>query len=126
MPFLCEIVPMNSKNKVLHTKEAVEKAARIGAEFGADFMKIPYTGSPVSFKEVVESATIPSVIMGGEKMDTDKDVLETVNGSVEGGGCGVAFGRNIFQHRDPAAITRAIAKIIHEDSTVEEALKEVK
>jgi fructose-bisphosphate aldolase/2-amino-3,7-dideoxy-D-threo-hept-6-ulosonate synthase len=34
----------------------------------------------------------------------------------------VAIGRNIFQADDPAAMTAAIAALIHADATVDEAL----
>jgi len=44
---------------------------------------------------------------------------------IDAGGAGVAFGRNIFQHRDPTAITRAICKIVHEDASVDVAMREL-
>ena len=48
------------------------------------------------------------VIAGGEKMETDRDILEMVKGAVQAGGAGVSIGRNAFQHRDPEKIVRAI------------------
>lgn len=127
MPFLAEIGPMDvERKKLLYDTAQIKVAARMASEFGADFVKTNYTGSTESFREVVEACPIPIVIMGGEKMDNDRVVLETVKGAVDAGGAGVAFGRNIFQHRNPTAITRAIAKIIHEKATIEEALKELK
>jgi DhnA family fructose-bisphosphate aldolase class Ia len=127
IPFLAEIVPMNvEKGEVLYDVDSVKVAARMGAEFGADFIKTCYTGSEVTFREVVEVCPVPVVIMGGAKMDDDRSVLEIVRGAIDAGGAGVAFGRNIFQHRSPTTITRAIAKIIHEGASVEEALKELK
>jgi len=126
MPLLAEIVPTDiEKGKRIYKVQEVKNAARIGAEFGADIIKTSYTGSAESFKEVVETCPIPITILGGAKMDTDREVLEIVKGVVDAGGSGVCFGRNIFQHRDPTAITRAIAKIIHEQADVEEASKEL-
>ena len=123
MPLLAEIVPMDTeKQKHIYEAQEVKNAATIGAEFGADFIKTSYTGTAESFREVVEVCPIPVTIMGGAKMDTDREILETVKGSIDAGGSGVSFGRNIFQHRDPMAITRAIAKIIHEEADTEEAL----
>jgi hypothetical protein len=66
----------------------VKHAARVGAELGADIVKVPYTGSPETFREVVEGCFVPVVIAGGEKMETDQDVLEMVEGSVKAGGAG--------------------------------------
>jgi DhnA family fructose-bisphosphate aldolase class Ia len=37
----------------------------------------------------------------------------------------VAIGRNVFQHDKPTHIVRAITRIVHENASVEEALKEV-
>jgi class I fructose-bisphosphate aldolase len=63
------------------------------------------------------------VIAGGEKMDSDKDILEMVRGAIDAGGAGVSIGRNVFQHADPAKMVRAISAIVHENSTVDESLK---
>ena len=65
------------------------------------------------------------VIAGGEKMDTDEDILEMVRGAVAGGAAGVSIGRNVFQHRDPAKIVQAISKIVHNSSAVEEKVREL-
>ena len=55
-------------------------------------------------------------------METDRDILEMVKGSVEAGGSGVSIGRNAFQHSNPALIVKAISNIVHKNATVEEAL----
>jgi class I fructose-bisphosphate aldolase len=72
---------------------------------------------------VVEGCFVPVVIAGGEKMDTDEDVLQMVKGCVDAGGAGVSIGRNIFQHRSPTKIVKAISKIVHNGVFVQEALK---
>jgi DhnA family fructose-bisphosphate aldolase class Ia len=41
------------------------------------------------------------------------------------GAKGVTFGRNIFQHKNPPAMVRALNKIIIQGKTVREALKEL-
>ena len=46
-----------------------------------------------------------------------------VKDSLEVGGAGVAFGRNLFQAKNPGKITRAISEVVHHDLEVEEALK---
>ncbi|MFW6437011.1 MAG: fructose-bisphosphate aldolase, partial [Halococcoides sp.] len=38
------------------------------------------------------------------------------------GAAGVSMGRSIFQHDDPAAITRAVAAVVFDDQGVESAL----
>ena len=129
MPLLVEIVPTRTgeggRLEILHEAKDVKAAARYAAEQGADFVKTLYTGSIQGFKEVVENCPVPIVILGGAKMKTDEEVLAVVKDSIEAGGAGIAFGRNIWQHRDPVKITRAIAMILHEGASIGEALKEL-
>ena len=58
-------------------------------------------------------------------METSRRVLETVKGMIDAGGAGVFFGRNIWQYEDPIAMTRALRRIIHENASVDEAIKEL-
>ena len=126
MPLLAETLPIFSeKIKNPYDAEHVSVAARIGQEYGADFIKTNYTGSPESFRKVTECCAIPVLIAGGPIMESPRDVLEAVKGTIDGGGRGVVFGRNIWQYKDPTAMTRAIARIIHKGATVEEAIKEL-
>ncbi len=125
MPLLAMMYMRGPKVKNGFDVNVVKHAARVGAELGADIVKVPYTGSPETFREVVEGCFVPVVIAGGEKMDTDRDILEMVKGSLQAGGAGVSIGRNAFQHRDPEKIVRAISKLVHNDSSVEEGLMEM-
>jgi class I fructose-bisphosphate aldolase len=123
MPLLAMIYPRGENIKDEYDVNVVKHAARVGAELGADLVKVSYTGSVDTFREVVGGCTIPVVIAGGEKMDSDKDILEMVRGAIDAGGAGVSIGRNVFQHADPAKMVRAISAIVHENSTVDESLK---
>lgn len=123
MPLLAMVYPRGPKIKNEYDVKVVKHAARLGAELGADIVKVSYTGSPESFREVVEGCFVPVVIAGGPKMETDRDILEMVKGSIEAGGIGVSIGRNAFQHSHPALIVKAISNIVHKNSTVEEALE---
>jgi fructose-bisphosphate aldolase/2-amino-3,7-dideoxy-D-threo-hept-6-ulosonate synthase len=119
--FMPEVVPQDDKRNTLY--DQVANAARLGQEAGGDFIKTSYTGDVASFKKVVETCPIPIVILGGAKMDSDKDVLEVVKGAIDAGGAGTCMGRNVFQHKNPQAITAAMVKIVHEGASVDEALK---
>jgi predicted phospho-2-dehydro-3-deoxyheptonate aldolase len=125
MPLLAMIYMRGPKVKNGFDVNLVKHAARVGAELGADIVKVSYTGSPESFREVVEGCFVPVVIAGGEKMETDQDILEMVKGSVMAGGAGVSIGRNTFQHREPEKIIRVISKMVHNGFTVEDGLKEL-
>ncbi|TFH43501.1 MAG: fructose-bisphosphate aldolase [Chrysiogenales bacterium] len=113
MPLLAMMYTRGVKIKNEYDVVVVKHAARVGAELGADIVKVNYTGSPESFREVVEGCLVPVVIAGGEKMETDEEILEMVRGSIEAGGAGVSIGRNVFQHASPEAILKKIAGIVH-------------
>jgi predicted phospho-2-dehydro-3-deoxyheptonate aldolase len=125
MPLLAMTYTRGPKVENEYDVKMVKHAARVGAELGADIVKVPYTGSPGSFGEVVEGCFVPVVIAGGEKMETDRDILEMVKGAMAAGGAGVSIGRNVFQHRDPSRMVQAISKIVHNGMMVEEALKDL-
>jgi len=124
MPFLAEIFPVKSeKTPDPMGSDVVAKFSRIGFEYGADIIKTFYTGSVEAFRAVTESCPVPVLILGGAKMETDRELLQTVSNAIEAGAGGVAFGRNIWQHSDPEAITKAIVGIVHSGLTVDTALE---
>ena len=122
MPLLAMMYTRGPKIVSQYDPAQVKHAARVGAELGADIVKVPYTGSSETFFEVVEGCFVPVVIAGGEKMDTDEDILKMVRGSMEAGGAGISIGRNVFQHRDPTRIVRAMSGIVHNGMGLDEAL----
>ena len=113
VPLLAMIYTRGPKVKNEYDVNTIKHAARVGAELGADIVKVPYSGSSESFREVVQGCFVPVVIAGGEKMDTDEDILEMVNGAMAAGAAGVSIGRNVFQHQNPTKIVQAIAGIVH-------------
>ena len=44
------------------------------------------------------------------------------DGMLDQGATGIVYGRNIIQHENPEAITRALMGIVHDDLTVDQAL----
>jgi DhnA family fructose-bisphosphate aldolase class Ia len=76
-------------------------------------VKTLYTGDPESMCRVVEDATVPVIILGGERVRDDDGLINQVEDALEAGVAGVAFGRNIWGHADPAAITRRLLEVIH-------------
>ena len=95
------------------TPSIVAYGARIGLELGADMVKVKYTGSPESFRWVVQSASPTKVVMsGGPKTNTDEEFLSMVQGVLTAGGVGLAVGRNVWQRKDPLAISDRIRQVI--------------
>ncbi len=95
------------------TPSIVAYGARIGLELGADIVKVKYTGSPESFRWVVQSAFPTKVVMsGGPMTKTDEEFLSKVKEVLAAGAVGVAVGRNIWQRKDPLIISQKIHHII--------------
>jgi len=126
MPLLAMIYTRGLKIKNQFDVSVVKHAARVGAELGADIVKVNYTGSAESFKEVTNGCPVPVVIAGGEKMETDREILDMVDGAIKAGSAGVSIGRNAFQHGDPVAIVKAISSIVHKNVSIDDALKILK
>ena len=122
MPLLAMMYPRGAKIKDEKDVEVVKHAARVGAELGADIIKCPYTGSPETFKEVVEGCLAPVVIAGGSKI-TDEETLKMIEGAMKAGGAGISMGRNAFQHKNPIKLVKAACAIVHDGMSAEEALK---
>jgi len=101
--------------------DAMAAACRLGFEHGADVVKTYATGSAESFRKVTGSCPAPVLIAGGPKMDSDRAVLQVVRDTLDAGGRGVVFGRNIWQSSQPARMIRALRHLIHDDGTVGEA-----
>jgi fructose-bisphosphate aldolase/2-amino-3,7-dideoxy-D-threo-hept-6-ulosonate synthase len=123
MPLLAMMYPRGKKVKNEHDPELVMHAARVGAELGADVIKTNYTGDPDSFKEVISGCPVPVIIAGGPKANTDAEVLKMVEDAIAAGASGVSIGRNVFQHKSPANMTRAMSKVVHEGLSATEAIE---
>ena len=123
MPLLAMVYTRGPKIESEYDVKYVKHAARLGAELGADIVKVNYTGSPESFRQVIAGCPVPVVIAGGEKVETDEELLQMVAGSLEAGGAGASIGRNAFQHADPEGMVRAISMVVHEGTSVEESAK---
>jgi len=122
MPLLAMVYPRGKKIKNEYSVEAVKHAARLGAELGADVVKVSYTGDADSFHKVVEGCHVPVIIAGGPKMDSDRQILEMVKGAMEAGASGTSIGRNVFQHQNPTRIVKALCMIVHEGAGVDDAM----
>jgi len=123
MPLLAMMYPRGPKIANEHATDPVAHAARIGAELGADIVKTNYTGDTQSFRRVVETCPVPVVIAGGPKSETPLEVLQIVHDSLEAGCAGLSIGRNVFQHKNPTLMVKALVAIVHGKATVEEAAK---
>ena len=98
-------------------------AARIAFELGCDVAKTVWTGDKDSFSKVCKAAPIPLLVAGGPSTGNSKEILTMVKESIESGGSGVCMGRQIFAHKNITAIAKAIVMIVHQNSSVEQAIE---
>jgi len=134
MPMMTEMIPPEmlshqfkdrAKRQWPSDPEVIKFSARVAAELGADIVKGYYTGDPKTFREVIEYCPVPYVVLSGPASGAPEVFLRFVREAMECGACGVSVGRNVWTYKDPAAMTRALCRIVHEDASVEEALKEL-
>lgn len=90
--------------------EAVTLSARVAAELGADWTKVPYAEG---FAQVVQNTYVPVVMLGGAKVDAPTQLFQSIHAAIQAGAAGVAIGRNVFQAADPEAMVAALSAIVH-------------
>ena len=113
---------------------AVDYAARVALELGADVVKVNYpvasdkdaeSPSPYNtlrlspdeaFHKVVESAGRALVLVSGGEKVGDPQLLKKVRSSLDAGATGIIFGRNLWQRpkADALRLTRELHEIFRE------------
>lgn len=121
LPLMVEAVPFGWADIDKRTTETITTACRIASDGGADYVKAFYTGDTDSFRTLVEYCSVPVFVLGGAKTDSDRDVLAMVRDAMDAGAVGITMGRNIWGHGNVAGMTRALAAIIHDDASVDDA-----
>jgi class I fructose-bisphosphate aldolase len=90
----------------------VAHSIRLGAEIGADLVKVPYSGDPESFSRAVRSCPVPVLVAGGPRKEHFKGFLDMIREAMECGARGVSIGRNIFQHDNPTTAMQELAAAV--------------
>lgn len=121
MPLVAMMYTRGTKIKDEFDVACVKHAARVGAELGADIVKVPYTGSTETFAQVVHGCPVPVVIAGGPKMNSDQDIFKMVDGALKAGAAGLSIGRNAFQHKTPDKMVAALCNMVHQNASIEDA-----
>jgi DhnA family fructose-bisphosphate aldolase class Ia len=103
-------------------RDKIVPLVRQAVEFGADIIKADPTTDVADHARVVETAgDIPVLVRGGGRVD-DVEILRRTEALMKTGVRGIVYGRNVIQHRDPIAITRALMAIVHDRLTVDQAM----
>jgi DhnA family fructose-bisphosphate aldolase class Ia len=131
MPFIAEAEFPTTYASVEALKEQygfeyLRRNVRLCVELGADIVKTNWPGDQDSFAKLVDATSgIPMVLAGGSRLEDD-ELLRRMEQAVAAGAIGCSVGRNIFMHRSPEAITRALSRVIRERWSADKALEALK
>ena len=125
MPIMIEPVQMgpNLPKEKGKDPKIITDACRIALELGADILKAPYTGDKESFSQITKNSHVPVIILGGPKVDSIKGVMQMAKDSLDAGGKGTCFGRNVWGAENMEDIVSALKEITHENADVDEVCK---
>ncbi len=116
------VMAVTAVGKELAKRDAkyLASSCRIAAELGARVVKTYWCEN---FDKVTGGCPVPVVIAGGPRVKTEKQVFEFIHDGIQKGAIGQNLGRNIWQHKEPVAMIKALRAIIHEGASVAKAEK---
>lgn len=114
------VMAVTAVGKELAKRDAryLSLCCRIAAELGARVVKTYWCED---FEKVTSGCPVPVVIAGGPKCKTELDVFNFVHDGLQKGAIGINLGRNVWQHKYPVAMMRALHAVIHKKANPKEA-----
>ena len=127
MPLMIEplvLKPNEAKGgyQVDGNKKLIVGLVRQARELGADVIKADPTEHAEDYHEVVQAARCPILVRGGGKKPIET-VFREAAAFLAQGAHGLVYGRNIYQHPNPARIIAAFMAMIHGGADADRALK---
>ena len=111
VPLITMAYPRGPKVKNPHDPKLLAHAARLAAELGADAVKLPFSGSAETYRDVVHGCPVPILVAGGPTRGSFDAVLKDLKAAKQAGAKGCSIGRNVFQHADPTKAVAAVAAV---------------
>ena len=125
MPLMVEPIAMKPAGGGLAVDGDPQKVVplvRQAVELGADLIKADPPEDAAAFRQVVDVAgEVPVLVRGGGKAD-EAQILQRTHALMQTGARGIVYGRNVIQHPNPTAMTRAFMAIVHDGVSAEAAL----
>ncbi len=115
MPTIVWAYPRGKYVKNEKDPATIAYAARVALELGADIVKVNYTGSTSSFKQVVDAAQKCHVISSGGSKLNETEFIKKAKDVMASGASGFAVGRNVWQAENPLDITKKLKKVVYGD-----------
>lgn len=106
--------------------DSIAFASRLACEMGADIVKSLFVNENGYVDRVVETCYRPLIVLGGGSAKTDREILESTKAAMDMGCKGVAYGRVVWGHKNMEKMCQALAMIIHDNATVDQALTAMK
>ena len=133
LPLIAEVLAMTLRADVPGVTDDVEviaTLARQAAELGADIVKTDPTARTEDYAEVVAAAGgRPVFVSGGSPVpgelkagEVEAATIRRSAGLLAAGAAGLSYGRPVVWAGHPPALTRALAALVHDGATVEQAI----
>lgn len=117
-----DVFPTSKRSESV--EEEIQTVSRIAAEHGADIIKTRYSRSVPQFRTVVRSCGTKVIVAGGpNKGKGDEAVLQFAHDCVQSDAAGIVFGRSVWQHPQMEKLIAALCAVVHENESVQKALK---
>jgi len=129
MPLMVEPLAMRPGERGYGVDGDVKKIVplvRQAVELGADVVKADPTDDLEDYPRVVQAAGARPVLVRGGGRVSDDEILRRTAAIMLQGAAGIVYGRNVVQHDNPGAMTRALMAIVHDGVSAEEADKRLR
>jgi fructose-bisphosphate aldolase, class I len=125
MPLMVEPIAMRPDARgfgVDGDEATIATLVRQAVELGADVIKADPTEPLEGLSRIIEVAGRRPVLVRGGGRASEDEIFRRTHEVLRRGAAGIVYGRNVIQHEDPSAITRAFMALVHEDATPERAM----
>ncbi len=108
-----------AEGRMARDTDTIVQCVVIAHDMGAPLLKAPVPDEPAgavraaAVARVMASVGSPVLFLGGPSGGNPDDVLAEVRDVMDGGGSGLAIGRTVIQHADPAGMAARLAEIVH-------------
>lgn len=113
IPLIVEVVLWGTRIEDKKDADRLAWGSRMAVELGADAIKTEYTGDPTSMRKIIDTCGAPVLLLGGSKSSDPEALWQGTRAAIDAGAKGVIYGRNVWQHDDPVAVSQRLRAIIH-------------